>query len=245
MTLSCNSGFGTRGRTPRISCVCPNFMIRASGEAAKLDTTASKVLVMASSYPLHYPQTRQVEQVDDYHGVTVRDPYRWLEDLDSEETKAWIEAQNQLTFGYLEQIPARDRLRERLTEVWNYEKFGVPFKEGDRYFYFKNDGLQNQSVLYTLTDLDGEPQVLIDPNQLSGDGTIALSGLAVSDNAQLVAYGLSASGSDWQEWKYDRSKLGKTSAIICAGLSSPVQHGQKTIEAFSTVATPNQMKKRN
>ncbi|MEC4896111.1 MAG: prolyl oligopeptidase family serine peptidase [Oscillatoria sp. PMC 1051.18] len=150
---------------------------------------------------LAYPNTQKVEQVDNYHGIEVKDPYRWLENPDSEETKAWVEAQNQVTFGYLSKISVREKIQQRVTQLWNYEKFGIPFKEGDRYFYFKNDGLQNQSVLYTLSDLDSEPRVLLDPNNLSSDGTVALSGLAVSDDGNLMAYGLSASGSDWQEWQ--------------------------------------------
>jgi prolyl oligopeptidase len=150
--------------------------------------------------PLTYPLTPTVNQVDDYHGTTVADPYRWLEDPDSDESRAWIEAQNQLTMGYLSEIPERQHLRDRITELWNYEKFGTPFKRGDRYFYFKNDGLQNQSVLYTLPTLDDKPQVLLDPNTLSEDGTVALSGLSISDDGQYLAYGLSTSGSDWQEW---------------------------------------------
>jgi len=155
----------------------------------------------SSHQPLNYPTTRQADQVDDYHGTKIADPYRWLEDPDSDETKAWVEAQNKVTFGYLEDIPQRESLKQRITKLWNYEKYGIPYKEGNRYFYFKNDGLQNQSVLYTLTSLDGEPRVLIDPNTLSEDGTIALSGAAISDDGNLMAYGLSTSGSDWQEWK--------------------------------------------
>ncbi|MBV9387605.1 MAG: S9 family peptidase [Chroococcidiopsidaceae cyanobacterium CP_BM_ER_R8_30] len=151
--------------------------------------------------PLVYPSSHKVEQVDDYHGTKVADPYRWLEDPDSEETKAWVEAQNQVTFGHLGEIAAREQIEQRLTQLWDYEKFGIPFKEGNHYFYFKNDGLQNQSVLYTLPSLDAEPRVLIDPNQLSEDGTVALSGVAISENGKLMAYGLSTSGSDWQEWK--------------------------------------------
>lgn len=154
--------------------------------------------------PLTYPTSQQVDRVDDYHGTKVSDPYRWLEDPDSDETKTWVEAQNQVTFSYLNEIPVREQIKQRLTQLWDYEKYSLPFKEGDRalrYFYFKNDGLQNQSVLYTLTSLDAEPKVLLDPNKLSEDGTIALSGIAISEDGNLMAYGLSTSGSDWQEWK--------------------------------------------
>ncbi|MBD2000967.1 S9 family peptidase [Leptolyngbya sp. FACHB-541] len=150
---------------------------------------------------LVYPPSPKVDQVDNYHGVQVSDPYRWLEDPDSDESRQWIEAQNQVTFTYLNDIPARESLKQRLTQLWNYEKYGIPFKRENRYFYFKNDGLQNQSVLYTLPELDAEPRVLLDPNTLSEDGTVALSGLAISEDAKLMAYGLSTSGSDWQEWK--------------------------------------------
>ncbi len=155
-----------------------------------------------------YPSSRKVDQVDDYHGTKVADPYRWLEDPDSEETKAWVEAQNQVTFGYLGEIPAREQIKQRLTQLWNYERYGIPFKEGNRYFYFKNDGLQNQSVLYTLTSLDAEPTVLFDPNTLSEDGTIALSSLSISEDGKLMAYGLSTSGSDWKEWKVREVETG-------------------------------------
>lgn len=151
--------------------------------------------------PLIYPTISPSNQVDEYHGTIVADPYRVLEDPDTEETKTWIEAQNQVTFTYLNEIPAREDIKQRLTKLWDYEKYGTPFKEGDNYFYFKNDGLQNQSVLYTLPTLDGQPRVLLDPNKLSEDGTVALSGISISENGQLLAYGLSISGSDWQEWK--------------------------------------------
>lgn len=150
------------------------------------------------NYPPSHPDPTVV---DIYHGQPVPDPYRWLEDLDSERTRAWIEAQNQLTFDYLQRIPARQRLLERLTQLWNYEKYSQPFKEGGRYFYFKNDGLQNQSVLYTQESLEAEARVLLDPNTLSEDGTVALSGIAISRDGRYLAYGLSRSGSDWQEWK--------------------------------------------
>ncbi|MGM3309448.1 prolyl oligopeptidase family serine peptidase [Anabaena sp. WFMT] len=154
-----------------------------------------------SPKPLTYPNTNKSNQVDNYHGTLVADPYRALEDPDSEETRAWVEVQNQVTFGYLNEISAREQIKQRLTKLWDYEKYGIPFKEGETYFYFKNDGLQNQSVLYTLPNLDAEPRVLLDPNKLSEDGTIALSGIEISENGKLLAYGLSTSGSDWQEWK--------------------------------------------
>ncbi|MBW4418622.1 MAG: prolyl oligopeptidase family serine peptidase [Myxacorys californica WJT36-NPBG1] len=149
---------------------------------------------------LRYPVTRTADQTDTYHGTSVADPYRWLEDPDSDESQAWIEAQNQLTFGYLQNLSERSQIQQRLTQLWDYEKYGIPFKQGKRYFYFKNDGLQNQSVLYTLTSLDDEPKVLLDPNKLSDDGTVALSGFAISEDGHQMAYGLSTSGSDWQEW---------------------------------------------
>ena len=151
--------------------------------------------------PNTYPPARKSDQVDDYHGVKVADPYRWLEDLDSEETRAWVEAENKLSFAYLEAIPARTVLKDRLTKLWNYEKYGTPFKEGNRYFYTRNSGLQNQSVLYTVTSLDAQPQMVLDPNTLSADGTVAVAGLQPSPDGKLLAYSLSASGSDWQEWK--------------------------------------------
>jgi prolyl oligopeptidase len=151
--------------------------------------------------PNDYPVTRKSDQTDDYHGVKVADPYRWLEDLDSPETRAWVEAQNKLTFSFLEAIPARTAIKERLTKLWNYEKYGIPNKEGNRYFYTRNSGLQNQAVLYTVTSLDAQPQMVLDPNTLSADGTVALSGMQVSPDGKLLAYSLSASGSDWQEWK--------------------------------------------
>ena len=155
----------------------------------------------SSEKSLTYPTSYKSNQADNYHGTLVADPYRWLEDPDSEETRTWIEAENQVTFGYLSEIPAREKIKQRLTKLWDYEKYGIPFKEGDRYFYFKNDGLQNQSVLYTLKTLEEQPKVLLDPNKLSEDGTVALSGLSISEDGKLLAYGLSSSGSDWQEWK--------------------------------------------
>jgi len=149
---------------------------------------------------VEYPRSNKVDVVDVYHGTEVPDPYRWLEDVDAAETKAWVEAQNRVTFAYLEAIPERARIRERLTELWNYERYGTPFKEGGRYFFYKNDGLQNQSVLYMQSSLDAEPVVVLDPNELSEDGTVALRTLSFTEDASLMVYGTSASGSDWQEF---------------------------------------------
>jgi prolyl oligopeptidase len=150
---------------------------------------------------LSYPKARTVDVVDEYHGVQVPDPYRWLEDADSAETKAWIEAENAVTFGYLRGIPERDRIHKRLTALWDYEKFSSPTKKGGRYFYTKNDGLQNQSVLYVADSLDGTPRVLLDPNKLSDDGTVALAGTAISEDGKYLAYGIAEAGSDWNEWR--------------------------------------------
>ena len=151
--------------------------------------------------PIKYPETKKTNQVDDYHGTKVADPYRWLENPDSPESREWIEAQNKITFDYLGKIPAREKIKSRLTELWNYERFGVPFKQGNRYFITRNDGLQNQSVLYTMESLSAEPTLLLDPNKLSADGTVALKGYAISEDGEYMAYGLSTAGSDWEEWK--------------------------------------------
>lgn len=146
---------------------------------------------------LPYPATAMVDTVDNYHGTPVSDPYRWLEDDNSASTADWVRAQNQVTFHYLDQIPFREAIRSRLSQLWNYEKIGTPFKIGDYYFYYRNDGLQNQSVLYMKKGLDGEPQVFLDPNTLSQDGTVALGGTSYSLDGRYMAYSLAASGSDW------------------------------------------------
>jgi len=155
----------------------------------------------AGAQTLQYPAARKSDVVDDYYGTRVPDPYRWLEDPDTPESRAWIEAQNRLTAAYLAEIPARSTIRERLTKLWNYPKYGTPFRKGRRYFFFKNDGLQNQSVLYQQASLTADPETLLDPNLLSADGTVAISTLAVSDDGRLLAYGTSASGSDWEEFR--------------------------------------------
>ena len=158
---------------------------------------------------IRYPAATRGGQMDDYHGRQVADPYRWLEDADAPETRTWIEAENRVTFDYLGRIPQRSKIKERLTQLWNYERYGAPFKRGDRYFISKNDGLQNQSVLYTLDSLNGTPKVLLDPNKLSADGTVALSSYAVNEEGTLLAYGVSKSGSDWQEWRVRDVRTGQ------------------------------------
>ena len=181
----------------------PRKMITVAGSIAILVFifSANAQQTAYSDQPLVYPQTKQVDHVDEYHGIQVADPYRWLEDLDSAETAAWVAAQNKITFGYLEEIPARQKIKERMTRLWDFEKYGMPRREGQRYFYSKNDGLQNQYVVYVTEGLEGAPRVLFDPNKWSKDGTIALGGMSITDDGKLVAYGLSSAGSDWVEYK--------------------------------------------
>ena len=148
-----------------------------------------------------YPAARRSDQVDDYHGTRVADPYRWMEELDSAETHAWIEAENALTARHLDAIPQRAQLRERLGQLWNYERY-TPFeRHGKRYAFTRNDGLQNQSVLYVTDKPGGEARVLLDPNTLSSDGTIAFKGGEFSPDGRRFAYGLSSGGSDWEQWR--------------------------------------------
>ncbi|MBZ5687976.1 MAG: prolyl oligopeptidase family serine peptidase [Acidobacteriia bacterium] len=158
---------------------------------------------------LAYPKPKTVDQVDDYHGVKVADPYRWLEDTDSADTHVWVEEENKLTFGYLEQIPYRKAIRDRMMKLWNFERFTVPQQQGGRYFYQHNNGLQNQNVLLVAESLNAEPRQLLDPNTLSSDGTVALAGEAVTDDGKLMAYGTAASGSDWEEWHVRDVDTGK------------------------------------
>jgi prolyl oligopeptidase len=187
------------------------FLRRSCPNAAWIDEPSPDngawfylAIAMASPRLFSYPAARCSDQVDTLHGRVVADPYRWLEDPNSEESQAWIAAQNDLTQGILAEIPVRSRLVDRLTGLWNYERYGIPVKRrtesGVLYFYFKNDGLQNQSVLYVQDGLDGEPRVLIDPNGLAVDGTVALSGYSISEDGRYLAYGIAKSGSDWQEW---------------------------------------------
>lgn len=149
---------------------------------------------------LNYPVTPTVDQTDDYHGILVRDPYRWLEEVDAPETLEWVKRQNEITFGFLEQIPARERLRQHLTGLWDYARAQAPFQRGGQYFQSRNTGLQNQDVLYVAENPAAEGRVLLDPNSLSEDGTAALNDLSVSEDGKWLAYAVSRSGSDWQEW---------------------------------------------
>lgn len=148
---------------------------------------------------LTYPKAEKVDTVDVYFGTEVADPYRWLENDTSAATAAWVEAENKVTNEYLAQIPFRNQLLERLTNLANYEKIGAPFKKHGKYYFYKNDGLQNQSVLYVQDSLEGEPRVFLDPNKLSDDGTVALTGLSFSHDGKYAAYTISRSGSDWTE----------------------------------------------
>ena len=156
---------------------------------------------VAAAQPAPYPPAPRQPVIDNHHGVSVADPYRWLEDESTPETQAWIAAENALTFAHLDAIPARDKLVDRLTELYNFERFGIPTEEGGRYFYTRNDGLQNQSVLYVAESLDATPRVLIDPNTFTADGTQALSGWEVSPDGRLIAYGVADGGSDWKTWQ--------------------------------------------
>jgi prolyl oligopeptidase len=167
---------------------------------------------LAQESVVKYPVTKKVEQKDDYHGTVVEDPYRWLEDdvRTSKDVAAWVEAQNQVTEKYLASIPQREGIKKRITELWNYEKISAPSKTGGKYFFSRNDGLQNQSVLYVQDSLDAPSRILLDPNTLTKDGTVALAGFVPSDDAKYAAYGLAEAGSDWNVWKVMDVATGKT-----------------------------------
>lgn len=176
---------------------------------------------------LAYPETRKCDVVDTYFGTNVPDPYRWLENDTSAETAAWVAAQNKVTGEYLRRIPFRDALLKRLTSVADYEKIGAPFKKHGKYYFFKNDGLQNQSVLYVQDSLDGTPRVMLDPNKLSADGTVALTGISFSHDGKYMAYTISRSGSDWTEIYVIDTKSGQTlnDHIVWAKFTGASWHG--------------------
>nr|WP_201443464.1 prolyl oligopeptidase family serine peptidase [Pirellula staleyi] len=171
--------------------------------------SATSLAQVTGPMKLTYPATLRTDHVDTYHGEPIADPYRWLEDPDSAETKAWVDAQSEVTRGYLDTIAARTAIRAKLEKIWNFERFGLPVKREHRYFYSRNDGLQNQSVIYTKLGLDGEPRMLLDPNTLSKDGTVALSDWTATDDGKLMAVGISSAGSDWTEYKVLDVETGK------------------------------------
>lgn len=171
----------------------------------------SLLLFLAAGTParLNYPIPPRSNQVDDYHGVKIADPYRSLENADAPSTKKFVEEENQLTFGYLDKLPGRQEIKNELLKLWNYERFGGFYKAGDHYFYFRNSGLQNQSVVYVTDSLQGESRVLLDPNTFRKDGTAALNGQAASWNGKLWAYAVAQAGSDWAEWHVRDVETGK------------------------------------
>lgn len=180
-----------------------------SGCASTETPTDQSASATSEGKPMTYPQSTEMAHTDDYHGTTVADPYRWLEDADSPETKAWVKAQNDFTRAYLNELPLKKPLVKQLTALWNYERYSAPFKKGGRLLYFKNDGLQNQSVLYVQDEGADKARVLLDPNALSDKGTKALSGLEFSHDGQLMAYAISEGGSDWKTWHVKRVATGE------------------------------------
>jgi prolyl oligopeptidase len=173
--------------------------VRAVAFCAFAMTSAFAVPQLAAQSPLHYPIARKSDQSDNYFGTAVADPYRWLENTDSPETKQWIEAENALTFQYLASIPERASIKEQLTRIWNYPKYNVPTKRGKDYFFTENSGLQNQAVLYVQRGLKGVRKMVLDPNTLSTDGTVALGVWDATENGKYLAYAVAAAGSDWEE----------------------------------------------
>lgn len=170
------------------------------GEVSQSEHSSAKSTLPS---PIVYPRSEKIDHTDNYHGTSVSDPYRWLEDdvRVSDKVGKWVDAQNSVTNAYLKALPDREKIEARLKALWNYERMGTPFKEGDQYFFLRNDGLQNQSVLYMLDDLEGDPRAVLDPNNWSADGTLALGGLAISPNGRYLAYGIQDGGSDWRTYK--------------------------------------------
>ena len=179
-----------------LAAIAP-FLHRTGAQGVAATGTAGSATRSSSDPEITYPESKKVEQVDDYFGTKVADPYRWLEDETSADTKAWIEEQNKLTFGYLDRIPYREKLKARLTELYNYPRISAPFRRGDTYFFTKNDGLQNQNVYYIQKGVNGKPEVFLDPNKFSADGTSVLSAFSLSKDGKYLAYGISQGGSDW------------------------------------------------
>jgi prolyl oligopeptidase len=205
-----HTSIGMRALVTGAFCAAALLGLAACGGGSSASPVAGSA--PSSAAKLTYPAAARSDHVDDYHGEKVADPYRWLEDVDSGETKAWVEAENKLTFGYLEQIPQRAAIKERLTQLWNFERYGVPVKRGGKYFYTRNDGLQNQAALYVADSLEAQPRLLLDPNTLLADGTAALVGWEPSEDGKLLAYGIAEAGSDWEIWRVRDVATGKDRA---------------------------------
>jgi prolyl oligopeptidase len=188
-----------------------NMRLRHAGPGAFV-CVALLAPAWVAAQPRHYPETKKIDHTDTYHGTTVADPYRWLEDDTSAETAAWVEAQNKVTFPYLEQISFRKQLLNRVLQVNDYERYSAPSRKGPYFFFSRNSGLQNQNVLYIQKGANGTAQVLIDPNAWSKDGTVRLSAFVPSKSAKYAVYGISRSGSDWQEYKVMELATKKTLA---------------------------------
>ena len=175
----------------------------------------SSTIVSLSQAQIKYPQTKKTDKVDSYFETKIPDPYRWLEDDRSTETADWVKAQNQLTFGYLTSIPFRNTIKERMEKLWNYEKVSAPFKEGKYTYYYKNNGLQNQSVLYRK-DAAGTEELFLDPNTFSKDATTSLDAVSFSKDGSKVAYSVSKAGSDWRTVIFIDSKTKKECTQTCS-----------------------------
>jgi prolyl oligopeptidase len=179
-----------------------------------LVTLAAAAPVLALATPTEYPKSKTVDQVDAVHGVKIPDPFRWLEDVDSAETKEWVGAQNKVTFDFIAQLPKRDLIKQRLQELLNYPRYSLPNKQGGRYYYAYNSGLQNQSPLYVKDTLGAEGRVIIDPNTMSKDGTVALTAIAASEDGQWLGYGIARAGSDWNEFRVRNVATGEDTADV-------------------------------
>lgn len=176
--------------------------------------TLAATPVLALATPMNYPHNKTVEQIDDFHGVKVEDPFRWLEDVDAADTKDWVGAQNKVTFDFLANLPKRDAIKQRLQELLNYPRFSLPSKQGGRYYYTFNSGLQNQSPLYVKDALGAEGRLLLDPNTMSKDGTVALSAISASEDGQWLGYGIAKAGSDWNEFRVRNVATGEDTADV-------------------------------
>lgn len=193
----------------KLICFLALSLVFTACNSEEETTKNTQTTIEMPPIPVSYPETQKVDEHVDYHGTDIVDDYKWLEDDMSEETKAWVTAQNEVTFGYLDQIPFREKIRQRMEDLWNYPKYSAPFKRGDNYYFYKNNGLQNQSVLYTMKELNGEAKEFLDPNKFSEDGTASLTTFSVSKDGNLAAYGVSEGGSDWNEYFVKDVKTGK------------------------------------